>query len=196
MNALQNLGRTYDLNSPQRFCHIACIQVIDLFYCFLFEPAEVVFFKAGYDRFDLYFSFVICNNPFMHMKLILSGLFHFSLCTLLYISYTTTESYLSVCLPLLQPTVWRKASTSSGHSLTSRCSFMLLKGKRKLPALEHPISTGFDFLDHYIDLIFVLFIFFIYIYVKTADVFFSCFTLLFWPQVFNKPLWIKSYHII
>lgn len=95
------------------------------------------------------------------MKLILSGLFRFSLCTLLYISYTTTKSYLFVCLPLLQRTVWKKASTSSGHSLTSRCSFMLPKAKRKLPALEHPISTGFDF-DHYIEiyiiLIFVLFI--------------------------------------
>lgn len=45
--------------------------------------------------------------------------------------------------------MWRKASTSSGLSPTNPCSFTSHKVKRKLPAPEHPTSTGLRFLDCY-----------------------------------------------
>lgn len=57
-------------------------------------------------------------------------------------------------LPLQQRTAWKKALISSGRSLTNQCSFMSRKAKKKLPVLEHPISTGLSFFDHYGDVIF------------------------------------------
>lgn len=47
---------------------------------------------------------------------------------------------------LLQRTVWKKASTSSGPNQTSPCSSMSPKAKRKLLALEHLIWIGANFL--------------------------------------------------
>lgn len=98
---------------------------------------------------EIIFSFTLI------LRVILSSLFNFSVlgCA----SALPALSY-NCCLPSLQRTVWRKASTSSGHSPTSLCSFMSPKAKRKLPALEHPISIGLNFFFNYVDqmLMFIL----------------------------------------